>query len=207
MSHLFSIDRFLAGMALPFRGHNEGSKAGVKRGLFLEFVQYMADNGDEILKRHLMTAPKNATYLSHDIQNQMIGIGGRAVKSKIIQLVKEAKVFVIMMDETRDLSHVEQVIVVARFEEKGTAKVQERMLALVATHSTTGEALESFLLSVLEKCGLDVENLVGQCYDGGSNLSGVFEGVQARILEKNALAVFTHCFAQSQPRCRQCYEP
>jgi len=105
-----------------------------------------------------------------------------------------------MMDETRDLSHVEQVIVVARFVEKGTAKVQERMLALVATHSTTGEALESFLLSVLEKCGLDVENLVGQCYDGGSNLSGVFEGVQARILEKNALAVFTHCFAHSLNR-------
>ena len=42
---------------------------------------------------------------------------------------------------------------------------------------------------------LDIKNLRGQGYDGASNMSGCFQGVQARILEKQPLAIYIHCVA------------
>jgi len=42
--------------------------------------------------------------------------------------------------------------------------------------------------------------VVGQCYDGGANLSGPYKGVQARIAKKNKNAIFTHCFSHSLNR-------
>jgi len=105
-----------------------------------------------------------------------------------------------MMDETRDLSHVEQVIVVIRYVEKGTSTVQERLLALVGTHTTTGEALENLLVSTLERSNINIAYNVGQCYDGGSNLSRAYEGVQFKIRQRNENAIFVQCFAHSLNR-------
>ena len=104
------------------------------------------------------------------------------------------------MDKTRDLSHRDQVIVVIRFVNKETSQIEERLLTLVTADEKTGESLEALLLSVLETHNLSVSNIVGQGYDGGSNLAGIFEGVQARILAKNKVAMFIHCFAHSLNR-------
>ena len=107
-----------------------------------------------------------------------------------------------MMDETQDVAGYEQVIIMLRFVSSEGRKVtiEERMLALVVVGSKTGEALAEMLLNKLEDLSLDVMMLVGQCYDGGSNLSGCFNGVQIRILSINELATFVHCFAHSLNR-------
>ena len=47
------------------------------------------------------------------------------------------------------------------------------------------------MLDNLKKFGLSVENyLVGQGYDGGSNMSGEFKGVAARIKSKYPSALY-----------------
>ena len=48
--------------------------------------------------------------------------------------------------------------------------------------------------------GLDVCNIVGQDYDGGSNMRGAQKGVQVRIKEINPVAMFMHCFAYNLDR-------
>jgi hypothetical protein len=48
--------------------------------------------------------------------------------------------------------------------------------------------------------GLSVESLVGQGYDGGSNMMGACKGVQARIAQLNPAALFTRCFCHSANR-------
>jgi len=70
---------------------------------------------------------------------------------EIIRQILEAEFFVVIMDETRDMAHIEQVIIVIRFIKKGTAQVQERMLALIPALQQTGEALENILLSALTR--------------------------------------------------------
>ena len=46
------------------------------------------------------------------------------------------------------------------------------------------------MLGVLEKYQLDLDDVVGQCYDGGSNLAAGFRGVRGQILQKNAASIF-----------------
>lgn len=48
---------------------------------------------------------------------------------------------------------------------------------------------------------LSLKNLRGQGYDGGSNMSGRKNGVQALILEDQPLAVYTHCFNHQLNLC------
>ena len=78
--------------------------------------------------------------------------------------------------------------------------IAESLLALVDTAATTGEALASLLLNTLEKHQLNIQNVVGQGYDGGSNMRGAAKGVQARVKQVNPMALFTHCFAHNLNR-------
>ena len=73
LGRIFNVVRFIARLSLPFRGHDE-SKSSDNRGVFLELIQYLAENGDALLAAHMKDAPGNATYLSSSSQNEMIEI-------------------------------------------------------------------------------------------------------------------------------------
>jgi len=45
--------------------------------------------------------------------------------------------------------------------------------------------------------GIDCEFLYGQGYDGASNMSGQFQGVQAHIRVKYPKAIYVHCAVHS----------
>ena len=51
------------------------------------------------------------------------------------------------------------------------------------------------LCAVLRFHRIDVTNLRGQCYDGASNVAGIWTGLQARIKEISLSALFVHCYA------------
>ena len=105
------------------------------------------------------------------------------------------------MDVKTDVSHREQVAVFVHYvADKPNPEIEERMLALVETQDVTGEGLTDLLLKTLEKHGLSVGSVVGQGYDGGSNMMAACKGVQARIAELNPAALFTHCFCHSANR-------
>ena len=89
--------RFIARLSLPFRGHDE-SENSVNRGLFRELINYLADNGDEMLCHHLKVAAGNATYLSPTSQNEMIEIVGQHIQTEVVRRAKKAGVFAILMD-------------------------------------------------------------------------------------------------------------
>jgi len=107
-----------------------------------------------------------------------------------------------MMDETSDVSHKEQVAIYVRYlrEDGVDCVITESLLALVDTAATTREALASLLLNTLVKHQLDVQHVVGQGYDGGSNMRGAAKGVQARVKQVNPMTVFAHCFAHNLNR-------
>lgn len=51
MQRLFNVVRFIARLSLPFRGHDESDRSD-NRGVFLELISYLANNGDKILDDH-----------------------------------------------------------------------------------------------------------------------------------------------------------
>lgn len=194
---LFNVVRLLSRLGLPFRGHSE-EQDSMNRGVFLEFIEFMAASGDEILRDHLDTSPYNAKYTSPQIQNEMIETIGTSLQEKIVSLVQEAGVFSVLMDETTDISHKEQVAICLRYVEEG--EIVERLLTISETDDVKGESLTNLLLETLKKHQLDVGNIVGQGYDGGSNMMSARKGVQSRIREINPSALFTHCYSHSLNR-------
>ena len=57
-----------------------------------------------------------------------------------------------------------------------TAEVVENLVGLVEVLSTTADNLLHSLLLKLKSYNLALDYLVGQCYDGASNMSGCYNG-------------------------------
>nr|CAI5844809.1 unnamed protein product [Callosobruchus analis] len=73
----------------------------------------------------------------------------------------------------------------------------EHFLLFISVTSTSGETLASAILQRLKQCHIDVSYLRGQGYDGASNMSGVFKGVQALIASQYNTALYVHCASHS----------
>jgi hypothetical protein len=85
-----------------------------------------------------------------------------------------------MIDETKDVACHEQVSLVIRYVD-AKFNVYEKFVGFERTATMTGEALAELLIKWLNKLNLKLENLVGQCYDGASNMRGEYQGVAARL--------------------------
>ena len=71
--------------------------------------------------------------------------------------------------------------------------VVEKFVGFLEVADTTGETLANKIWNFLIKLGLNPLLLRGQRHDGASNMACPTRGVAARILERNPLALFTHC--------------
>jgi hypothetical protein len=101
---------------LALRGHYEQSSTIKNSGNFLELLKFRAESGDVILQNHLKFAPKNATYKSAPIQNEIIAIIGKWIQRKIlISLNQGSSYFAILADEARDSSNKEQMPIIIRY--------------------------------------------------------------------------------------------
>ncbi|XP_066914987.1 uncharacterized protein [Clytia hemisphaerica] len=65
---------------IPMRGHRDDSKhiddASNNPGNFQELLKFRVDSGDVVLKDHLENCPKNASYRSKTIQNEILSCIG-----------------------------------------------------------------------------------------------------------------------------------
>lgn len=66
---------------------------------------------------------------------------------------------------------------------------------------TTGLAIKDAILLKLKEVGLSSDNLKGQGYGGGANMSGKHIGAQSLILNEQPLAFYTYCFSHSFNLC------
>ncbi|CAF1563060.1 unnamed protein product [Didymodactylos carnosus] len=78
---------------------NDASLAN--EGNFHALLQYRIASGDAAPKNHLEICSKNATYISKTTQNEVISIIGTLVLKQVIEEVKLAQFYTILLDETR----------------------------------------------------------------------------------------------------------
>ncbi|XP_030214602.1 zinc finger MYM-type protein 1-like isoform X3 [Gadus morhua] len=199
MFRLMDITLFLAKQALAFRGNEEGLSSS-NRGNFLNLVDLLGQY-DSVLGLHLDVVKEKQTsnqrcqvsLLSNRTQNDLIKALSVYVKRIIQKEVTEASQFSILLDETTDVSHIEQVSFVVRYVHNMTIK--ERFVQLCDVASTTGEALENVVMKLLEQNNLNIQDVCGQGYDGAANMSGRYNGLQSRIQKQNERALYVHCHA------------
>ncbi|XP_074039985.1 uncharacterized protein [Leptinotarsa decemlineata] len=118
---------------------------------------------------------------------------GDKVRESILNRVKEAKYFALILDCTPDLSRKEQLSVIFRYvHEKSdkTVEICESFVDFVEITDTTGKGLSETVFKALENYGLDIQNCRGQGYDNGANMKGKYSGLQKRIIEQNKRAFF-----------------
>ena len=85
---------------IGLRGHRECADAS-NRGNFLEILALVASH-DPIIQQRLQQGPRNAVYTSAEIQNTPLHIMGEMVREKICQEVKDAGVYSVLADESKD---------------------------------------------------------------------------------------------------------
>jgi hypothetical protein len=139
---------------------------------------------------------RRMTFLSRDTQNELLQLMANNVLRQILDRIKRAQFFSIIVDETTDSSIKEQVSISVRYINNDLQPVEE-FLGLYDVATTTGEVLTKVIMDCLQRCDLSPQKLRGQCYDGASNMSGKVKGVQSRIKAIQPLALFVHCFAHS----------
>ncbi|XP_054706649.1 52 kDa repressor of the inhibitor of the protein kinase-like [Uloborus diversus] len=202
---------FCAHNNLPLRGHRDDGNLNSReeqenalrgnQGVFKSLLAFRIHAGDEDLKTHLTTCRKNSTHISKTIQNDIIECIGDYIRSEITSSIQKAKYFSIICDETTDESKKEQLTFCVRYVDIDSFTTREDFLGFVELKATTGLSIKSAIDEELTKLNLSYKYLCGQGYDGASNMSGPFKGVQALISEEQPLAIYTHCFSHSLNLC------
>ena len=179
---------------IGLRGHRE-SQSSLNRGNFLEILSLVASH-DTTVQERLLCGPRNAVYTSPDIQNSLLNVMANMVRKKICNAVREAGVFSLLADESKDCSKQEQLAIILRYVDD-KAIIHENFLTYVQATSLTAESLAAYLVDTLRECQLDPESIVSQGYDGASVMSGRCSGVQQRLREFAPHAIYIHCYAHT----------
>ena len=85
--------------------------------MFLKLIELLSKY-DPVLAAHtngIKEAQNQKRFVSPSSQNEFINLCGREVQNKILDEVRDAKYFSIIVDATPDVSHHEQIILVLRY--------------------------------------------------------------------------------------------
>ena len=168
----------------------------VDSGNLFDLYKFRAEAEDEVLQKHLESAPKNARYTSVQTQNELIELSADVLREKIV-LQANASIagFSLIADETTDFSGIEQLSTGIRYVEscEGNIVIHEEFLRFSSLNAMNAEAISKAILNKTEEYGLDMQKLIGQGYDGCSTMAGEVSGIQKRIRELYPKAYFMHC--------------
>ncbi|XP_025420314.1 zinc finger MYM-type protein 1-like, partial [Sipha flava] len=171
---------------LALRGRNDSGPLDLNilepdhnDGNFRALLRMRISCGDKQLINHIENQSLNAMYIS------------------------PTKSFSVLVDETTDISRIEQLTLCIRYidsvETTDTINyvLREDFLQFVPVHSTTGQNLASVIINSLQALGINDKYMVGQGYDGAASMSGNLKGVQTIIRESHPAALYVHCSAHS----------
>ncbi|KAL4112477.1 hypothetical protein QTP88_016257 [Uroleucon formosanum] len=161
------------------------------KGLFIEIVKLVSKD-DAVLAKHLAESNRNETYLSLKIQNDILKCMADETLHKILNEVKQAKYFTIIVDSTIDIGRIDQFSFSLRFVDQ-QGDIKEHFLCFEAT------ANDYFVIikKLMEEYKLDISLCRGQAYDGANTMSGRFSGLQSKIKDVSPLALYIHCCAHN----------
>ena len=177
--------RFIAERGLAARGHNADD------GNLISLLNLRSED-DPALESWLKRS--KLKYTSGEIQNEIFEIMSNEIKSEIVDSIKKNEYYGIVIDGTQDNRGIEQESICIRSTDE-KLDIHEYFVGIRSVKATTGKALSEMLFAFLDEISLGVEKLRSQTFDGASNMSGVHNGCQALIKEKQPLALFFHCGA------------
>ncbi|XP_050902146.1 uncharacterized protein LOC127111582 [Lathyrus oleraceus] len=142
LTDIIDCIRYLLAENLAFRGNDE-SISSRNKGNFLELMNFLVNHNEDIYKVW------KTCLILNDLGDDL---------------------FAILIDESRDISVNEQMVVVIRYL-NNEGKVIERFLGVIHVSNTSALTLKSGLESLFAKYGLSLSRIRGQGYDGAIGAS------------------------------------
>ncbi|KAI3473384.1 hypothetical protein Pfo_030674 [Paulownia fortunei] len=136
-----SIDvaRLCLFQGIAFRVHNEYLNLH-NPGNFLEITKHTASYSDEVKCIVLENAPQNASYTSSQIQKKILSLYASTIQIFIREEIFDTK-YCLIMDESRDESKKEQIVIFLRFVDKESF-IQEMFFDIIHVEDTTVSTLK-----------------------------------------------------------------
>ena len=189
--------KFKVQLGIPFRGHRDSGRLKPASDIKNRYINrkfsctlQLHSMGNFEFAAHLKESLCNATYLSPDIQNELITLIREEILSSIFSKVKDASCFAVIADETTDKSIKSHLGIVVRYL-KGNTKT-ERRIRMINQSNLKGKTSSDTILFHLKSLNLPLEKMIGQGYDGASSLSGKEKGVHAIVKESCPIAIYVH---------------
>ncbi|KAE9523203.1 hypothetical protein AGLY_016436 [Aphis glycines] len=188
---------YIGRQGIVYRAH-KGEQAytlenkNMNHGNFLELLMCWS-KFDPLLEKYLnivIKKSKNRSTLSRG-RGSLVTFFSKATINKIINLISqwiqkkklEKNLFI---DSIQDVSVTEQLAVCVRYVIQ--TDVKERLIKFLPAID-----FYNLIKNVFEDIGLSFSNIVSQAYDGGANLSGIHNGLQALIKNDAPQSIYTHC--------------
>ncbi|CAM4869410.1 unnamed protein product, partial [Rotaria socialis] len=199
LTKICSTLRFLARQMISFRGHEENEKSS-NQGNFLEILRWASET-DPLIKSIFEDSTGNASYLSHDIQNELIHIMSNEIREKISSMLNSNK-YALMADECRDIRGTQQLSIVIRFVPNSnnctTDKnyvVKEYFLGFIPLEKFDATTLANNIVEFLNHWKIPLESCICLCFDGASVMSGCATGVHVLLKKYMPKGIYIHCAA------------
>ena len=162
---------FLSRQGLPFRGDGDQFDSN-----FMQMIRLHSEDNSKLVEWIQQKADK---YTSGEMQNEMIKVMALCVLRKISENLQISLFLNVMVDETADVSNVEQVVICLRWVNENF-EVREEFVGLFEVASTGAEVIYAAITDVLLRFNLAFLKVCGQCYNGAAAMSGSKSAVVTR---------------------------
>jgi hypothetical protein len=135
---------------LTFHGHDLSEESSNKRN-FLELLEFLAENSEEIHKYVLKNAPGNCILTSPNILEDIIQCYAIETRNKIIEELADAP-YAFLADESSDISHKEQLALRLCFVDQ-SGRPCENFIGVIHVGDTTSLSLKNAIKHLLASHG------------------------------------------------------
>lgn len=195
LKRFIDVTIFLSKQELSFRGHNEKSNSE-NRGNYVELATLLSkydDTLDSYLENCSNSANPVFSGLSNDIQNDLIKSVAAVIRSRIKSEISQSHFVSIIVDESPDISHREQLSFIFRY--VCGENVEERFIGFFdCSMARNATSLSNQIFEIVDFYNCQ-SKLIGQSFDNAAVMSGERGGVQKLVRDKYPNALFIPCYA------------
>ena len=132
---------------------------------------------------------KNNKYTSPEIQSEILKELALTFFRDVVESIKAADFFSIMLDKSGDVSNKEQAVFCVRWIDENLAPYED-FLGLYEMEKTDADSIVHIIKDSLLRFGFDKEKLRCQCDDGCSTMMGKKTSVSKQIKDDPSLLLF-----------------
>ena len=112
----------------------------------------------------------------------------------VLNRINQVPFIAITVDSTSDIANQEMYSIIIRY--CLNFRVEERLFSFDELNTKIGQEIVDYILTTFKKYGVSTTKIIGQSYDGASNMTGKNIGVQTLLSEKlNRKVIFIPCGA------------